>query len=569
MKRTGLGLLALAVAASSMATPVLASGSLNPIAYQPSAITGDLLTLATSREKVPRYLSVGLSFHYTDKPLAFSGSNPSASGAGVVIEETLNNRTMGELLLGFSPWPILDIGIAMPVAIMSAGEERETHQFSGVGDVTGFQVGEARASIKINAFRAGAVGIALQIDSTLPTSDAEALMGNGLGYGGRLVADMSFGPVLLAMNGGVYARSEKTVINDLELGEEIIAGLGGEVVLSDVFGVLAEAYTRTPLDDAFGDTTQMEGIAAIKWRATPSMEVTVGGGGGTPLFLGPGTSRFRAFANVSMGGQIFTDTDEDGIWDSSDGCPFLPEDFDGFQDGDGCPDADNDNDAFLDPHDDCPNEAEDRDGFEDEDGCPEKDNDRDYIDDDVDRCPLDAEDHDGFEDEDGCPEDDNDKDGIPDIRDQCPLTPESFNGYQDEDGCKDFPGVTEAGDRFDLEQAVLFDSVSHELQPASFQVLRDLARYLNDNPTYRVRAEVHAALPERSLKKQEERQRAMSEMEDVTRARGEMLVRFLIMEGVAPGRVDVIAMGAARPVASGGTAQERKANNRAELFIIR
>jgi outer membrane protein OmpA-like peptidoglycan-associated protein len=111
--------------------------------------------------------------------------------------------------------------------------------------------------------------------------------------------------------------------------------------------------------------------------------------------------------------------------------------------------------------------------------------------------------------------------------------------------------------------------VSHELQPASFQVLRDLARYLNDNPTYRVRAEVHAALPERSLKKQEERQRAMSEMEDVTRARGEMLVRFLIMEGVAPGRVDVIAMGAARPVASGGTAQERKANNRAELFIIR
>ena len=79
VKRTGLGLLALVVAASGMGSTASASGSLNPIAYQPSAISGDLLTLATSREKVPRYLSVGLSFHYTDKPLAFSGSNPSAT----------------------------------------------------------------------------------------------------------------------------------------------------------------------------------------------------------------------------------------------------------------------------------------------------------------------------------------------------------------------------------------------------------------------------------------------------------------------------------------------------------
>jgi outer membrane protein OmpA-like peptidoglycan-associated protein len=514
-------------------------------------------------------LSVGLSLHYTDKPLAFAGNNPAAGGEGQVIEQTLDNRTMGELLLGFSPWPMIDLGVAMPVAIMSTGEDRTENRFSGIGDVSGFHVGEARASLKVNAIRRPTWGLAIQADSTLPTGDPNALMGNGMGYGGRMVADMSFGPVLLAMNGGVYARSEKSTINDLELGDEIVAGLGTEVTINQVLAVVGEAYARTPLGDPFGEATQMEGIAAVKWRATSAMDVSVGGGGGTPLFLGPGTSRFRAFVNIQFGGQILTDTDDDGIWDSSDACPFLPEDFDGFEDGDGCPDADNDNDAFLDPHDECPNQAEDRDGFEDDDGCPDNDNDNDYIDDDVDRCHLDPEDHDGFEDEDGCPDEDNDQDGIPDIRDQCPLTPESYNGFEDEDGCKDFPGVVEVGDRFDLQQAVLFDPNTHELEPASFQVLRDLARYLNENPTYRVRAEVHASLPARTPKNADARHKVMAALEAVTEARGEMLIRFLIMEGVAPGRVDVVPMGATRPVATNDTAKGRYANNRAELFIIR
>ncbi len=37
----------------------------------------------------------------------------------------------------------------------------------------------------------------------------------------------------------------------------------------------------------------------------------------------------------------------------------TPEDFDGFQDDDGCPDIDNDRDGIPDSLDQCPNEAED------------------------------------------------------------------------------------------------------------------------------------------------------------------------------------------------------------------
>ena len=48
------------------------------------------------------------------------------------------------------------------------------------------------------------------------------------------------------------------------------------------------------------------------------------------------------------------------------------EDFDDFEDEDGCPEPDNDQDGFADANDACPNEAEDYDADRDEDGCPEE-----------------------------------------------------------------------------------------------------------------------------------------------------------------------------------------------------
>ena len=106
------------------------------------------------------------------------------------------------------------------------------------------------------------------------------------------------------------------------------------------------------------------------------------------------------------------DRDHDGITDRRDGCPEQPEDIDGFQDGDGCPDLDNDGDGILDARDKCPDAAEDKDGFQDDDGCPDPDNDGDGILDAADKCPDTAEDMDNFQDDDGCPDPDNDGDNV-------------------------------------------------------------------------------------------------------------------------------------------------------------
>ena len=62
------------------------------------------------------------------------------------------------------------------------------------------------------------------------------------------------------------------------------------------------------------------------------------------------------------------DADHDGIPNATDKCPNEPEDKDGFEDTDGCPDLDNDKDGIPDATDKCPNEP----GPAESGGCPKK-----------------------------------------------------------------------------------------------------------------------------------------------------------------------------------------------------
>jgi outer membrane protein OmpA-like peptidoglycan-associated protein len=65
------------------------------------------------------------------------------------------------------------------------------------------------------------------------------------------------------------------------------------------------------------------------------------------------------------------DKDEDNIADNIDKCRDRPEDYDNFEDADGCPEIDNDNDRVLDVADKCPDKLETINGYADDDGCPD------------------------------------------------------------------------------------------------------------------------------------------------------------------------------------------------------
>jgi outer membrane protein OmpA-like peptidoglycan-associated protein len=129
-----------------------------------------------------------------------------------------------------------------------------------------------------------------------------------------------------------------------------------------------------------------------------------------------------------VGTRASADRDGDGVRDDVDLCPDSPEDRDGIEDWDGCPElgssgeikwglagidagapepppaVDSDGDGIPDVKDACPLEPEDFDNFEDQDGCPDPDNDHDGIPDVKDRCPNEPETYDGVQDDDGCPD---------------------------------------------------------------------------------------------------------------------------------------------------------------------
>ncbi|MEY4577964.1 MAG: hypothetical protein RL701_2667 [Pseudomonadota bacterium] len=179
------------------------------------------------------------------------------------------------------------------------------------------------------------------------------------------------------------------------------------------------------------------------------------------------------------------DNDRDGILDADDECPLVPEDHDGDADEDGCPEGtlgDRDGDGILDNVDQCPDDPEDRDGFEDENGCPDPDNDKDGILDVDDMCPNDPEDKDNFDDQDGCPDPDNDRDRILDKDDHCPNDPETYNGYQDEDGCPDKGSVIIEDNEIIILEKIYFATDSAEILPKSFPIVDAVAATMVGNP---------------------------------------------------------------------------------------
>jgi outer membrane protein OmpA-like peptidoglycan-associated protein len=253
-----------------------------------------------------------------------------------------------------------------------------------------------------------------------------------------------------------------------------------------------------------------------------------------------------------------SDRDGDGILDSDDVCADQPEDFDQFEDTDGCPDHDNDADGILDGDDACPNEAEDIDGFEDTNGCPDPDNDQDQILDGADQCRDEAEDRDGFQDDDGCPDPDNDGDGIVDGRDACPNEAETANGHEDTDGCPDVAPRTET--ELQLEQLGLriqFAQNRAQVLPASRSALRAVIRLLIAHPEIsRVVVEAHASS-----------EGASDHNMELSRARGETVVAALVRGGIAPARVAARSFGEQRPDVA-GTSEAELAVNRRVNFVV-
>jgi outer membrane protein OmpA-like peptidoglycan-associated protein len=242
------------------------------------------------------------------------------------------------------------------------------------------------------------------------------------------------------------------------------------------------------------------------------------------------------------------DTDGDGIPDNVDKCPTEPEDKDGFQDDDGCPDPDNDADGILDKSDKCPLEPEDKDGFEDDDGCPDPDNDKDGLTDAEDKCPNEP----GPKENGGCPDTDKDSDGVVDRLDKCPEIP----GDKDNDGCPKPKYIVVTKEKIELKQKVHFATNKSTIMPDSFAMLTEIADVLKTRPEVKIRIEGHT-----------DSRGGLEHNMKLSQARADSVRQFLVGQGVQPDRMEARGFGPTQAIADNRTDKGREQNRRVEFII--
>jgi OOP family OmpA-OmpF porin len=216
--------------------------------------------------------------------------------------------------------------------------------------------------------------------------------------------------------------------------------------------------------------------------------------------------------------------------------------------------VDTDGDGIDDTKDQCVLEPEDVDGYQDQDGCPDPDNDGDGIPDAVDQCKNDPEDFDGWKDDDGCPDPDNDGDGIPDVDDACPNTPGVPGG--DKPGCpkKTLVVVTEKEIR--ITQQIQFEFNKAIIKPGiSYKILDDVAGVLVDNPKIRLEVQGHT-----------DNVGADAYNMRLSQSRAEAVRAYLVTHGVDAARLAARGYGFHQPLVPNSTDANRALNRRVQFI---
>ncbi len=447
--------------------------------FDPAPGPHNYLSVESARTRGELAWSAGMMFDYARDVFVLRScvSSTNCDDPNAVQQDDVHvvqDMFTWNALASLTPIPRLQLGLRIPVIFVTGdGLDLATGGPSPDG-LSAVGMGDPALEGKVRIFGDPGdlfvFGAALDIKAPMGHVTAEnSFIGNSspVVVGLRGIADFKIGPATFAANlKGIY-RKDGTV-GATSLGPEFQYGVGAGVSVGPGFRIIAETFGGTRFTGEAG-TNALEVDGGLQYHVPDTgLVLTIGGGAG--VLQGIGVPLARAIAGVSWVAEG-ADGDSDGIPDDDDECPTKPEDKDGIQDSDGCPEEDVDHDKLPDDIDKCPLEPETVNQYKDDDGCPDSmtdtdndgipdeddkcpkkpgtlkygthrgcpDSDKDGVADAVDKCPKEQEDTDGFADTDGCPDPDNDGDGVLDAMDECADQPEIHNGFKDSDGCPDFP----------------------------------------------------------------------------------------------------------------------------------
>lgn len=371
--------------------------------FTPHATSGGFLQTETTQT---RYaidpFSMGVWLSYGHHPLVV------VSADGDLRRKVVGSQLGLDLTAAYAFANWFELGVHAPLVYL-AGDDLST---AALGDV--------RMLPKFTIMRDDRDGIGLGVlaEVRLPTHTSEFSGGaRNLAGALRFLADHRFGlsGLRLGLDLGVLVR-ETTRYRNVTSASELQAGLGvgyrfdgGRSPVELVFDIRS-ALGFVELDP---EETSLEALGGVLADLTPDWKLHAAGGVG--LLEGFGVPTFRILAGIRWEPSP-RDPDRDGLKNSDslqakqkeeldpnaaqpepespgavsnvdavddaeraqairegyDACPGLPEDFDGDEDEDGCPEGDADSDGVLDYLDVCPSEDETINGFQDDDGCPDE-----------------------------------------------------------------------------------------------------------------------------------------------------------------------------------------------------
>jgi OOP family OmpA-OmpF porin len=240
------------------------------------------------------------------------------------------------LNLGVSWSPHERVGVQLAAPLFFTSRSVDGAQGAGMGDL--------RLAVPITLVvpaKTKGFGLGLIPMLDLPTGAVSKFLGNG-GVGGGGTLALGYEHTRFSVDGNVgFVQNPTTVVENLQRGSQIVAGLGVGVRALDWLGVRLEANLGKDLKsgDIVAADLPFETLLSLRGKHKPGLFWTVGGGAG--LTRGAGASTFRLFAGLgyATGPMGPADTDGDGITNKVDGCVREPETFNKHKDDDGCPDA--------------------------------------------------------------------------------------------------------------------------------------------------------------------------------------------------------------------------------------
>ncbi len=362
----------LALVLVSTATASARAQQLGGQRFTPAGSEDGVLGTEGSELRRELYPYVGLWLNYALDPVVIDY-------AGVGESEVAEHVLAADLVASMNLVAGLELGFLVPVTLFARGEQEAANALT-IPQVDGAAFGDLSIRLAYRFELGDRDSLAIHVPVLLPTAADDDPLALGLGVRPTLAYTHGFDWVDLVLNFSYLWRDRVDVV-DYQGGQELGARLGLRIGLDQRWdtALLAEVGASTSLHDFFGAAeTPAEGRLGIEHWFGEHVRLTAFGGAG--ISRGAGAPDLRAGVGVAFGQQLQRprtesapgDRDGDGVPDEDDECPRDPEDKDGFQDEDGCPEEDNDQDGVEDADDHCPNEPESQDGVTDDDGCPDR-----------------------------------------------------------------------------------------------------------------------------------------------------------------------------------------------------